>query len=91
MREAASFIARQSVSSEPGIISVLVRTATQAFHAWNNRRRIAALSDFDDHLLADMGLERGDIRQALDLPFAQDPALELQRIALRNRARGWNI
>jgi uncharacterized protein YjiS (DUF1127 family) len=90
MREAASFIARQSVTDEPGILSVIVRTAAQTFRSWQNRRRIAALSDFDDHLLADMGLQKDDLRHVLDLPFVQDPALELQRLALRNRALGWN-
>jgi uncharacterized protein YjiS (DUF1127 family) len=91
MREAASFIARQSFASEPGILSMIVRVAAQAFRSWQNRRRIAALNDFDDHLLADMGLQKDDVRQVLELPFAQDPALELQRLALRNRSRGWNI
>jgi hypothetical protein len=36
-----------------------------------------------------VGVTREDVRWALDLPFAYDPGVELQRRALRNRARGW--
>ena len=91
MREAASFIARQSGSADSGVLQEILHTARRTFRAWRNRKRIASLSDFDDHILADMGLTRGDVRQALDLPFAHDPALELQRLALKNRSGGWNV
>jgi len=91
MREAASFIARQSGSAEAGALQEILHAARRAFRSWQNRRRIASLSDFDDHILADMGITRGDVRQALDTPFAHDPTLELQRLALRNRSGGWNV
>jgi len=91
MREAASFIASQSSSAESGVLQDILQAARQALRSWQNRRRIASLSDFDDHILADMGLTRGDVQQALDLPFTYDPALELQRLALRNRTGGWNV
>ena len=91
MREAASFIARQGYADEAGILIAALRIAQRTFRSWLNRRRIASLTEVDDHLLADLGLDRDDVRRALDLPFAQDPALELQRVALRNRGRGWNV
>ena len=75
MREAASFIARQSGSVEAGALKQLAGFAHRSFRSWRNRHKIAALTDFDDHLLADLGLQREDVRQALDLPFAHDPAL----------------
>jgi uncharacterized protein YjiS (DUF1127 family) len=90
MREAASFIARQSGSAESGMLQEILHAAQRTFRAWRNRQRIASLSDFDDHILSDMGLTRGDVRQALDVPFTHDPASELQRLALRNRSSGWN-
>jgi uncharacterized protein YjiS (DUF1127 family) len=91
MRNAASFIASQSVSSEAGILLTFLRRAQEAFSAWKSRREVATLSDLDDHLLADLGLTRGDVREALDLPFAYDPGRELQVRVSRNRTRGWNV
>jgi uncharacterized protein YjiS (DUF1127 family) len=89
MREAASFIARQSGSSDASILQQLADLTQRTFRSWRNRQKVAALSDFDDHLLADLGLQPEDVRRALDLPFVHDPTLELQRLALKNRARGW--
>jgi uncharacterized protein YjiS (DUF1127 family) len=89
MREAASFIASQSRFAPAAVLPALVETVQGAWRAWSNRQKLTSLSEFDDHLLADIGLTRGDVRVALDLPFAHDPSLELQRIALRNRRRGW--
>ena len=91
MREAASFIARQGGSDEAGVLSALLRAAHRTLRSWRNRRRIAALGELDDHLLSDLGLKRDDVHRALNLPFAQDPALELQRLSLSNRTRRWNI
>ena len=90
MREAASFIARQSAPDTSGLIADVIKAVQQFARSWHNRRKVMALSDFDDHMLADIGLCREDIRDALNLPFVQDPAIELQRSALRNRSKGWN-
>jgi hypothetical protein len=46
--------------------------------------------EFDDHMLADIGLTRTDLREALDLPFGNDPGRELQFRAARNHRGGWN-
>jgi uncharacterized protein YjiS (DUF1127 family) len=89
MREAASFIASQSRSAPAAVLPALVDAVQGAWRAWSNRRKLTSLTDFDDHLLADIGLTRDDVRVALDLPFAHDPSLELQRIALKNRRAGW--
>lgn len=89
MREAASFISGQRETAGSGALSVLVRNVGLVFRSFNGRRKIAKLGQLDDHLLADIGLSQEDVRWALGLPFSYDPALELQRRALRNRARGW--
>jgi uncharacterized protein YjiS (DUF1127 family) len=86
MREAASFIAGQGSRAPAGVLPTLVRDVAGAFRAWTKRRHLKTLSDFDDHMLADIGVTREDVRWALDLPFAYDPGIELQRRALRNRA-----
>ena len=90
MRNAASFIASQSGSSEAGILNTVVQLAHETLEAWRRRKQIATLVDFDDHMLADIGLTRGDVREALELPFSHDPGRELQVRASRNRRRGWN-
>jgi len=89
MREAASFIASQTGLAPAGVLSALLRDVRTAFRSWNARRHLKTLSEFDDHMLADIGITREDVRWALGLPFAYDPGIELQRRALRNRARGW--
>jgi uncharacterized protein YjiS (DUF1127 family) len=89
MREAASFIASQSGSSEAGILNTIGHAVREALQTWQKRRQVAALADFDDHMLADIGLTRRDVREALDLPFSFDPGRELQSRASR-RQRGWN-
>jgi uncharacterized protein YjiS (DUF1127 family) len=91
MRNAASFIASQNGSSEAGILYTVIRKAQEALAAWNHRRQIATLVEFDDHMLSDIGLTRRDVQEALDLPFSHDPGRELQYRALRHQARGWNF
>ena len=89
MREAASFIASQTGSASAGVLSALLRDVSTAFRSWNARRHLKTLSEYDDHMLADIGITREDVRWALGLPFAYDPGIELQRRALRHRAQGW--
>ena len=91
MREAATFIARQSGYQDAGILAGLLHTVASTVRVWIHRRQVVDLTQFDDHMLADIGLTRGDVRQALDLPFSQDPSLELRRLAARNRGRRWNV
>jgi uncharacterized protein YjiS (DUF1127 family) len=90
MREAASFIAGQRTVTGEGILSGLLAFAGRILQAWNNRRQIADLAEFDDHMLCDIGLTRQDVRYALELPFSHDPGRELQRLATANRRNGWN-
>lgn len=86
MREAASFIAAQSVGRPFRLGSL--RNALAAPLQWYLRRReVARLADLDDHLLADLGLERSDVRWALEMPFAENAALELQQRARQRQRR----
>jgi uncharacterized protein YjiS (DUF1127 family) len=91
MRNAASFIASQYGSSEAGILPTVLRKARKTLEALKHRREVAALVDFDDHMLADIGLTRRDVREALDLPFSFDPGRELQARTARGYPRGWNV
>ena len=42
-----------------------------------NRRAIRELDQSDDRLLKDIGLTRGDVSAALDVPFYRDPSANL--------------
>ena len=89
MREAASFIASQGDRATAGVLEAILRDVSSALRSWARRRQLKQLTDLDDHLLADIGVTREDVRWALDLPFPHDPGIELQRRALRNRVRRW--
>jgi uncharacterized protein YjiS (DUF1127 family) len=56
---------------------------------WADRRVVHALSDLDDHLLADIGLTRADIDWALREPVSSRPSAALNRLG-RERREGRN-
>lgn len=56
--------------------------------AWQRRRRIARLLDYDDHLLEDMGHRRSDLLEALALPIAADAQLLLSQRKEERRRTG---
>ena len=89
MREAASFIASRTRPAGAAALPAMFGAVRAAFLSWQRRRQLIALTEVDDHLLADIGVTREDVRWALDLPFSYDPGLELQRRALSNRRLGW--
>ena len=64
MREAAAFIASRTGSAEAGIVQTVMQFAEQTFRSWRNRRSVSRLSEFDDHILADLGLTRSDVNAA---------------------------
>lgn len=40
--------------------------------AWRQRRELRRLAAFDDRMLRDIGVSRGDVERALASPFRQD-------------------
>jgi len=67
---------------------VVARRAKQALRAAKHRRDAAMLASFDDRMLADIGLTRGDLRDALSVPLWQDPIpLLVSRAGERRAAR----
>ena len=54
--------------------------------AIKHRRELAHLADFDDRMLADIGLTRTDLRDAYAEPLLQDPASMLARRGAERRA-----
>lgn len=48
-------------------------------NAWHGRKLVMNMRDFDDAQLADIGLKRSDVENALQLPLSADPSLYLVR------------
>jgi molybdate transport system substrate-binding protein len=66
----------------PSIGAAVAAAARGAWHlavAWRNRRQLLRIVDYDDHLLADIGLSRRDLHAALSTPCWQDPTARLVR------------
>jgi uncharacterized protein YjiS (DUF1127 family) len=57
------------------VLSALARLVT----ASRSRRQVVYMRDFDDAQLADIGLKRSDVENALQLPFTTDPSMYLLR------------
>jgi hypothetical protein len=54
---------------------------------WQARRTIPKLDEFDDHLLADIGVTRCDLRWAAGLPLCVNAAIALEERAWQKRRR----
>ncbi len=87
MREAATFIASQTSSAPAAALTRVLQALRNGFRLWSRRRTLTKVAELDDHLLADIGLKREDVRWALDLPFSHDPMPELLRRT--GRGCGW--
>ena len=56
-----------------------VRAVRRLSKAWRRRHAAAELAALDDHLLADIGLSRADLVDALAQPVWRDPTAALAR------------
>ncbi len=52
---------------------------------WKARRRVANLQNFDDHMLADIGVTRDDVQWAQGQPLTVNAALALEERAFKRR------
>jgi uncharacterized protein YjiS (DUF1127 family) len=68
--------------------TAVVRVGRWLADAWRHRRDAAALAAFDDRMLADIGLTRCDLNDALSEPLWRDPTIVLaHRYGERRRVR----
>lgn len=86
MREAASFIASQEARMAKSLLASIAELLFVQVSTWRMRRQLARLDDLDDRLLDDIGLERNDVRWALEQPMSVAIGAELRRRAHR---RAW--
>ena len=52
---------------------------------WVARRAVARLDTYDDYMLRDIGVTRGDVRWASGLPLTVNAALALEERSIRSR------
>jgi len=68
------------------IAGLLWSYAKQLYKAIKHRRHIAVLLHQEDHLLADIGVTRSDLHQAIRQPLWRDPTDALRRRAVAARS-----
>jgi uncharacterized protein YjiS (DUF1127 family) len=62
------------------------RVCRRLVEAWRRRNDAAVLASFDDYMLRDIGLTRGDLNDALAEPLWRDPTAVLVRRQRERRA-----
>ena len=66
--------------------ATVARVGRRIAEAWRHRHDATALAALDDHMLADIGLTRADLNDALAEPLWRDPTMVLAR---RRGERRW--
>lgn len=79
------YVLSQAISQEEfGLVPFLRRVRRN----WKAKRRIAALANFDDYMLRDIGITRDEVQWAAGLPLTVNAALALEERAFRRRHVG---
>ena len=79
------YMLNQAISQgEYGLVSFLHRLTRN----WKAKRRIAALGNFDDYMLQDIGVTRDEVQWAAGLPLTVNAAIALEERAFRRRQIG---
>lgn len=65
----------------------LAASLTQRLREKRRRRAMRRLIDYDNQMLEDIGVTRGEIWAATSLPASADAATELRRMSLERRRR----
>lgn len=79
-------IASLFASTAFGVVRSVAAGVTATWRAWRNRKQVVELLEFDDRMLADIGLMRGDVTSALASPLDVDPSTRLRVFAVERRA-----
>ena len=79
---------RQSAAGER-LIRVAFTISTWVADTWRsaqNRRSVAKLLEWDERMLRDIGLTRGDVCSVMALPSSQDPSYRLNELSSERRS-----
>ena len=66
--------------------ATVIRAVVNVCRALMHRRMVLEMAGFDDRMLADIGITRGDVHAALSLPMDADPSARLRILAVERRA-----
>jgi uncharacterized protein YjiS (DUF1127 family) len=66
------------------VLGQVARSLVDLVTALRHRREVKNLAEFDDHMLKDIGLMRGDVNSALAEPLFLNPSWVLVRCAERH-------
>lgn len=70
-----------------GLVAFVFQGFGRLARAFRHRRELAMLAGLEGHMLADIGISRSDLRDALSEPLWEDPSALLRERALERR---WN-
>jgi len=59
--------------------------AAMRIRVWKNRRQVATLLGWDDHMLRDIGLTQGDVYCAMATRVDEDASVQLSMLSLERR------
>jgi uncharacterized protein YjiS (DUF1127 family) len=79
-------VALGALSRAVSAVAVTAASGLKAFvRAWENRRQAQALARLEPRMLADMGINHADLRDAFSSPIWEDPTQLLQERATERR------
>jgi len=82
------FTHTEPLSAAHGLRQLLMAGAARVAAMWQaakNRRSVNGLAGWDDRMLGDIGLTRGDVHSALASGFAEDPSYRLSAFSSERR------
>ncbi len=81
------FCIDQTHASRGHPIADLANSLSHRLRVISRRRGFNKLNGLDDHMLDDIGVTRGEVQIASNLPLSVDAGLELHRMSLERRRR----
>jgi uncharacterized protein YjiS (DUF1127 family) len=77
---------RNNPSVRPALATFMVERITGLWRAFQNRRSVKQLLEWDSRMLQDIGVTRGDVVAAMSGSIKEDPAYRLSVLAVERRA-----
>jgi uncharacterized protein YjiS (DUF1127 family) len=77
---------RNNPSARPALAAFLVERIAGLWRAFQNRRSVKQLLEWDSRMLQDIGVTRGDVVAAMSGSIKEDPAYRLSVLAVERRA-----
>ncbi|MEM6665204.1 MAG: DUF1127 domain-containing protein [Pseudomonadota bacterium] len=65
----------------------VIAAVKTVYRLWASRRAVLRVKELDDRMLADIGLTRDDVREALAQPYWSDPSSSLRATTLQRTSR----